>query len=121
VVLAKEGHLMFTPWGSSIAGPQVTPASWHHIAVTSARNTVKIYLDGTQVAVGTPSDKTTANSSVVIGGIGRAPDGYMDRLTGMVDELSIYNRALAQSEIAAIAAAGSAGKCKSGTSGRSSR
>ncbi len=118
VVLAKQGQLMFSPWGSTIAGPEITANVWHHIAVTSERNTVKLYLDGAQVAGGTPSDKTTANSKLVIGGIGRAPDGSVDRLTGMVDELSIYNRALTQSEIAAIAAAGSAGKCKPGNTRR---
>ena len=35
----------------------------------------------------------------------------MDRLTGMADEVTVYNRALSQAEIAAIHAAGSAGKC----------
>src|SRR5262249_21652874 len=40
--------------------------------------------------------------------------GDFDLFKGEVDELSVYNRALSDQEIAAIFGAGSAGKCKPG-------
>jgi hypothetical protein len=47
--------------------------------------------------------------------LGKIPDplGDIRRMKGKLDEVSVYNRALAPSEIAAIFAAGRAGKCKS--------
>lgn len=40
------------------------------------------------------------------------PTGDIRRMDGELDEVSIYNRALSPQEIAAIFAAGQAGKCK---------
>jgi alpha-tubulin suppressor-like RCC1 family protein len=51
---------------------------------------------------------------VFIGTSGQ-PDPYNGKLAGIIDEPSIYNRALTPNEISAIYAAGSAGKCTSST------
>jgi hypothetical protein len=40
------------------------------------------------------------------------PNGDIRRMHGEIDEVTVYNRALLPSEIAAIFLAGQAGKCK---------
>jgi hypothetical protein len=57
---------------------------------------------------GFPLDYDT--TPLFIGTTGTWPP-YLDMFGGMVDEVSIYNRALSPDEIAAIYNAGSAGKC----------
>jgi hypothetical protein len=95
-------------------GAKVTDTNWHHVAVTKAGAAVSFYIDG----VGYPS--VTYNSTFQFtspAGIGVRGDNVdvnnNDSFFGKIDELSIYNRALASNEIAAIYAAGSAGKCLS--------
>ena len=77
--------------------------------------TLKLYVDG--VLVGTSLDPTTgaldANVTDFIGR--RFPCPGTNTFNGLIDELSVYNRALTDAEIAAIFAAGSAGKCKPGS------
>jgi hypothetical protein len=79
--------------------------TWYHLAETYDGNTLKLYVNGsldTQMAVTGPIITTT--QPVRIGGV-------TYRFNGMVDEPSIYSRALSASEIQAIYNAGSAGKC----------
>jgi uncharacterized repeat protein (TIGR01451 family) len=81
---------------------------WYHLAVTKAGTTFTIYVNG--VAVGSevsPSPIATASAPLTIG---QAEDiGFTN---GLLDEMSIYNRALSQAELYAIANAAHAGKCK---------
>jgi hypothetical protein len=95
----------------------VGDANWHHAAFTydgsSNAAGIIIYLDGNPVSPspsGTPISGTMTNAAALeLGafspGIEPAP------FNGLLDELSIYNRALSSNEIAAIYAAGSLGKC----------
>jgi len=81
---------------------------WYHLAVTRNGDTYTIFVDGTPVgsevnAVAIPN----ANAPLTIG---QAEElGFMN---GLLDEVTIYNRALTQEELQAIFNAGSAGKCK---------
>jgi subtilisin-like proprotein convertase family protein len=90
----------------------ITDTNWHHVAVTKSGTTVVFYMDG--VAFTAPpyvSTGFTFTQSAYIGGW-RNPSGVIDNsLFGEIDELSVYNRPLTATEIAAIVAAGSAGKC----------
>ncbi len=93
--------------------PVVTDTNWHHVAVTKSGTAVVFYVDG--VRQPTPSLNPYTNtfqfsSSAAIASRG---DGGGNTFYGMVDELAIYNHALASNEIAAIYNAGSAGKCAS--------
>jgi hypothetical protein len=95
-------------------GARVTDTNWHHVAVTKAGTLVTFYIDG----VAFPS--ATYNSTFQFtspAGIGVRGDNINannnDSFLGNIDEVSIYNRALASNEIAAIYAASSAGKCQS--------
>ena len=80
---------------------------WYHLAVTKEGTNYTIYVKGQEVSsevstqpIGNPTASLT---------IGQAENFFMN---GLLDEISIYNRALSPSELQAIVAAGSAGKCK---------
>lgn len=81
---------------------------WYHLAVTRNGNTYTIFVDGTPIgsevnAVAIPN----ANAPLTIGQAESL--GFMN---GLLDEVTIYNRAVTQGELQAIFDAGSAGKCK---------
>ena len=68
-------------------------ANWHHLAVTIQDNSAPIlYLDGQKVATGATPTRTM-NLGIRIGG-----DDY-GYYTGKLDDVRIYNRALAANEI----------------------
>jgi hypothetical protein len=85
--------------------------TFHHVAATVDGGTVLIYIDGKLDAgyaqMVTPF--TTGSNPFQIGGIQNLSTNHFQ---GVIDELSLYNRALAPTEIQAIFNAGSAGKCK---------
>lgn len=88
---------------------------WYHVAGVREGNTNRLYLNGSFIG----SQISGSNVNTGTGGtarIGRHPHGdfgitrFVD---GYIDELSLYNRALTDAEIAAIFNAGGAGKCDS--------
>jgi hypothetical protein len=111
-----QGHFEFlaTSQGNQVIAISTTVVqrgTWYHVAGTYDGNTLTIYVngvaDGSAVA-GFALDYDTL--PVYLGASGQpAPNQGM--LAGIIDEPSIYNRALASNEIAAIYNAGSAGKC----------
>jgi Concanavalin A-like lectin/glucanases superfamily len=105
--------LYWSQWGSSFTGGSISLGVWTHVAATSASGTITLFQDGRAVASQAlfPYD-TPAGTTFYIGGQGPDPEQKVDRLTGMADEVTVYNRALSPAEIAAIHAAGSAGKCR---------
>jgi hypothetical protein len=106
----ENNVLYFSVWGQELSGPTLTSNHWYHIAVTSAgTNQISLYLDGTNVASGSLPLNTPAGTKFYIGGV-NAPFATR-QLIGLMDELGIYNRALASNEIAAIYNAGRSGKC----------
>jgi hypothetical protein len=102
-------QLFFSQWGQAILGPALQAGQWYHIAVTNVGNSVTLYLNGLQVATGSFTIATPPNTQFYIG---RIPGTLGDtrQLNGLVDEVTVYNRALASSEIQSIYQAGSAGK-----------
>jgi len=95
------------------ANTNLSVNTWHHIAVVyDAYNLeVEFYVDG----------KFDGSDLWDLGNPNRGPlhigKDYMGRFfEGAIDELTIYNRALTESEIQAIYNAGSAGKCKDAVS-----
>jgi hypothetical protein len=93
-----------------------------HVAVTIQGTQATIYVNGVQVQ-GTyqhgvngqiqPASQLTSNRASDHGTL-TIGNGNGIPYTGLIDEVSIYNRALSAAEIGAIVAAGPAGKCKSG-------
>ena len=82
--------------------------TWYHLAVVRAGETLNVYTNGLLAGTDTiTADLLPAAAPLTIGqaeGI-----GFMN---GLMDELTIYNRALSGTEIAATYSAGAAGKCK---------
>jgi hypothetical protein len=80
-----------------------TPAAYTHVALVGTGAGVELFVDGASQG----SDATvTALSRYVLGaGAVRTNGTLVDGLTGAIDELVIYNRALSAGDIAAHAAA----------------
>ena len=88
------------------AGPGIWDGNWHHVVGTFDGTTVRLYVDGAEVGNGTPT-----NTSQISYG---SPDSndlfigtYADRnsvylFDGLIDEASVYNRALSPAEIQAL-------------------
>ena len=86
-------------------------ALWHHVAMTYDGANLKLYVDGNQEGdVGATGSIVPSSASLDIGG-----HGVPYAVPCLVDELSLYNRALSSNEVQAIVQAGSAGKCSGST------
>jgi len=85
--------------------------TWTHIAGTFDGSTLRLFINGQMVASNPSATLGPQNSApLTIGALGSCSSIYP--FGGLLDEVSIYNRGLSASEIAAIYNAGSAGKCK---------
>jgi hypothetical protein len=122
-------QLILNPWGSGLCvsiyitttggsfyglpdmADQIPYNAWTHIAATWDSTSLVLYVNGSPKAQAAPGFSTIGDSSCTfsIGASGScAPSQYFP---GLVDEMSLYNRALSANEIAAIYQAGAAGKC----------
>jgi len=129
VVLAKEGAfhfgydessqsiacVVFSETGDAlevIASEPILTDEWAHIACIYDENTgeLGIYKNGIQIAVDNSNFGSIILNDVDIY-IGQF-NGNVHLFDGLIDELSIYNRALSDSEIQSIYNAGSEGKCR---------
>jgi hypothetical protein len=108
--LNGDGSLFLTQVGvgnvSVNAG--VTDTNWHHVVVSKNGSTVVFYADGVAYPGPAYNPDFVFNTNL---GLGARGDGLNNSFYGAIDELSVYNRALSQSEIQAIYNAGSTGKC----------
>jgi Concanavalin A-like lectin/glucanases superfamily/Fibronectin type III domain len=113
-----DNGLQFGVWIAGTLRGFQTPAnilfagSWQHVAATFNGTAMKVYVNGIERASNTSASGVIdpVTDPVVIGlnvvyPVSHAWDGF-------IDEVELYNRALAGSEIQAIFNAGSAGKCK---------
>ena len=85
---------------------------WVHVAVVYTNKQPSLYLNGVKVKTGATSTRAVVYPSKNLGNAYGTSVwlGYGPYL-GLLDEVSIYNRALASNEITAIYAADGAGKC----------
>ena len=90
----------------------VTDTQWHHLAVTTSGGTVVFYLDGVAYPAGSYNRTYEFYTPAAIGVRGDTVNGDNNAsFFGTIDELAIYSRGLAATEISALYSAGSAGKC----------
>lgn len=82
------------------------PGRWYHLAVTRDGSTYSLYVNGVLARTGQDSHVIPDAATPLT--IGHAEWTYFD---GMLDEVSMYGRALSAAEIAVIYNAGTAGKC----------
>jgi hypothetical protein len=108
--LFSDGRLIFgKSYVDGIQAPvTITDTNFHHVAVTKAGSTVFFYVDGTAYAMPAYSSTFTFSTQAAIGFLSA---DWNCSFLGVIDEVSVYNRALVAAEIQAIHAAGSAGKC----------
>jgi hypothetical protein len=108
-----DDTLSFSQWGASLTQPASSaPGTWYHIATTLASGTLTVYVNGNPVALSSSIEVNTPGDALVyLGGFPNPPDGKPEYLTGYVDAVAVYDRALAPAEIVSIYQAGSAGKC----------
>jgi len=107
-----NSHLRFIIDGVIVSGSTtLTTNTWYHIAGVYNRSEQKlrVYVNGAQDGFGNYSGSIPANNLTIR--IGADSTGA-NAFNGIIDEVEIFNRALSQSEIADIYAAGSAGKCR---------
>ena len=89
----------------------LTPGTWLHLATTfdPLTSTLSVYLNGVADGFATVSGiGFTCTKSLRLG----ADSTGGNLLNGIVDEVTLYDRPLTDSELMAIASAGAAGKCK---------
>jgi hypothetical protein len=88
----------------------ITVGTWYHVATVRSSNFISLYINGqleNQAAVSFAQDY--GNLPLFFGTSGQS---FWDhKFNGMLDEVSLYSRALDTTEIAAIYNAGAAGKC----------
>ncbi|HXT39183.1 MAG TPA: S8 family serine peptidase, partial [Candidatus Angelobacter sp.] len=118
---ATNSNLYFAGWKNAGSTPgnecwttapfQLTPGVWQHVAVVKSGTTRSVYINGVLVGSAT----CTANSAV---GVNTAPlqiGAWSGRANsawkGILDEISIYDRALTVNDIQDILLSGNAGKC----------
>lgn len=86
-----------------------------HIAVTYDGSLIKFYINGVLDSATLQTGRLdTSARKILIGAADNDDDDLANGFfwNGVIDELSLYKRALADTEIAAIFASGSAGKCR---------
>ena len=89
----------------------MTTGVWYHVAAVRGSNSMQLYVNGQLEGQGAVSFAQDYGTLPLY--FGTSGQGSWDhKLNGMLDEVSLYNRALASSEVAAIYAAGAAGKCR---------
>ena len=115
-IASHGGHtLQFGASGLSnfhVEGSKVVDdGQWHHVAATYDGAKLCIYVDGVlDVSAPATGAITQNNYPLCIGANAEYPSPVGAFFNGLIDEVSLYKRALSSTEIAAIYSAGSAGK-----------
>jgi hypothetical protein len=115
VVFQMADTLAPFSWHNFSGGPDLRDGQFHHVAVTVQRNSTsggQLYIDGQMVLTFDPTvcPGDLSNTGPLRIGNHATPD-LPAFYHGIIDEVSLYNRALSSNEIASIYNAGSAGKC----------
>ncbi|MEM9251987.1 MAG: Ig-like domain-containing protein, partial [Planctomycetota bacterium] len=80
-------------------GPALQAGAWYHVAVTHDAGTVRVYLDGEEIASGQRTVES-ADGALVFGSHKSTTSNYLD---GVIDDIRVYNRAMSDLEIEALA------------------
>ncbi|WP_442485212.1 LamG-like jellyroll fold domain-containing protein [Aeoliella sp. SH292] len=78
----------------------LTDGAWHHVAaVYHGPSALRLYMDGVQVGMSTVTMALPTGLNTLSIGAQRRSAGYIDRFTGDVDEVQIYDEGLVASQI----------------------
>ncbi len=105
-----DGHLYLSKPGEAFVSSsfQITDTNFHHVAWTKSGTNVVFYLDGTNFPAASFNSTFVFSSEIAIGARG---DNFANSFLGVIDDLSVFNRALSPTEIQSIYAATLSGKC----------
>jgi Concanavalin A-like lectin/glucanases superfamily/Immunoglobulin domain/Regulator of chromosome condensation (RCC1) repeat len=84
---------------------------WYHVVATYDGNQAVLYVNGVAEASATPGFSLDYDTTPLFIGTTGTWAPYLNMFGGIIDEVSIYNRALSAPEILSLYNAGSAGKC----------
>jgi uncharacterized protein (TIGR03437 family) len=109
-------HGLPNEFNGFVNGGGIVPRNtWTHVALSFDGTTIKSYLNGrvARTLSGLSGNLITSTGPLKLGSrsatlINQLP---ADRFNGLLDELSLYSRALSEQELLAIYNAGTAGKC----------
>ncbi|HEX8097014.1 MAG TPA: LamG-like jellyroll fold domain-containing protein, partial [Pyrinomonadaceae bacterium] len=94
------------------SGVAATPGAWSHVVATNDGKTARIYVNGLERASGAVAANYVGYAASVRVGSEACCGNFFP---GLIDEASIYSRALTSSEVQSIYAADRAGKCTTAT------
>ena len=104
------GGLGIAAYGGYIqtTGLDLRDGTWHHVAAVLPMgytnvDDVELYVDGIKMTSTVSSSRTIDTGSVLDVKIGILDDGLDRYFDGLIDDVRIYNRALSETEIAALA------------------
>lgn len=91
-------------FGKQSTGIVAEVDTWYHVAISSAADdTVRIYVNGEKRVNHAINFTTTAPNSFMLGSVIHFPEAELKgRFFGVVDDIRIYNRALADEEVATL-------------------
>jgi hypothetical protein len=108
-LLAEEGLLKFevtgatTGGGGLVAAVLPTAGAWHHVAGTYDLATIRLYIDGQQVAQSVASGGINISTNNLYIGHKSTTAIAGDGWSGLLDEVVLYDRALSAEEVRRLA------------------
>ena len=100
-------HLMLKLEGQNLSATGLNVSTledgnWHHVAGTYDGTTMRIYLDGTQIASSdrTVTLSTATPSDFIIGNLTYSNPTYSEAFDGRIDEVAVWDEALSAGTIA---------------------
>lgn len=95
--------VIWGPAGDNVVGGSLKADTWHHVAGTYDGQNIRVFVDGKLVGEkgGAKRDLAPSTKTLSIGVRGDTKDIHW--FAGLVDEAAIFNTALTEKEIAAIA------------------
>ena len=103
---------IWNPGGSyqslDVSVPSIENTAWHHYAVTTEGDYIKVYVDGNLTGVPETFTDSVGGSTHDVA-IGKNQWGNGETFDGAIDEFIIYNRALSESEIEKVMSSSSGG------------
>jgi hypothetical protein len=98
--------------GGPSSSSSLTPDAWNHVAMTFDGSTIRYYINGQAAGSGSGSLYDYPLNTYDIGGNAIGGTTTKASMNGLIDEPTLYNRALSASEILSIYNAGASGKTK---------
>jgi len=91
-----------TAMPSFTAGAQIIPGQWQHVAITWTSSKVELFVGGASLGSVSSTQLVFDGNIMTIGADRNFPDTIDSPISGAVDELKLFDRALSPAEIVAL-------------------